>query len=108
MTKILLDAIEVGMELNSDVVDRQGRVLLKAGVTLTEKHLRVFQTWGVLEADIKGDFEQAEDDKVYPPELIDEATKLADIHFQYNDTSHPAMKILYKYWHHNYMATKVH
>ena len=106
MTKILLDAIEVGMELSSDVVDRQGRVLLKTGVSLSEKHLRVFQTWGVLEVDIKGEFEQAEDSKVYPPELIEEANKQADIHFQYNDISHPAMKILYEYWHHNYMATK--
>ena len=85
MAKLLLDSVETGMELISDVVDRQGRVLLKTGVILTEKHLRVFHTWGVLEVDINGELEQEEIKKTYSPELIEEASQQAKIHFQHND-----------------------
>ena len=106
MTKILFDAIEAGMELNSDVVDRQGRILLKSGVILTDKHLRIFHTWGVLEVDIKGELEHEEVKKIYPPELIDEANKLAKVHFQHNDLSHPVIKGLFDYWQNNYMENK--
>lgn len=106
MTKILLDNVEIDMELNSDVVDRQGRVLLKKGVILTEKHLRVFNTWGVLEVDIKGDIEQEEIKKDFPPELIEEATKQVQNQFQHNDPNHPVIKILFDYCKTRYMDNK--
>lgn len=108
MAKILLDNVEIGMELNNDVVDRQGRVLLKTGVILTEKHLRIFHTWGVLEVDIKGEIEQEEVTKFYPPELIEEASELAKIHFQHNDINHPVIKNLFDNWQKHYMDNKVH
>lgn len=108
MPKILLDNVETGMELNSDVVDRQGRILLKAGVILTEKHLRVFHTWGVLEVEIKGEVEPEEVKIIYPPELIEEATQLAKIHFQHNDINHPVIKKLFEDWQKNYMNNKAY
>lgn len=108
MPKILLDNVETGMELSSDVVDRQGRTLLKAGVILTDKHLRVFHTWGVLEVEIKGDIEQEEVKKIYPPELIEEASQLAKIQFQHNDINHPVIKNLFENWQEHYMNNKVH
>jgi len=49
-----IDQLEPGMVIGSDVVDRNGRVLLSAGTALTEKHLRVFRMWGVTEADVEG------------------------------------------------------
>lgn len=42
------------MELAADVLNPQGRSLLKAGSVLGEKHLMAFKAWGVTEADIKG------------------------------------------------------
>ncbi len=107
MAKILLNNVETGMELDADVVDRQGRVLLKAGVVLNEKHLRIFNTWGVLEVSVKGDAEITETTKQYPPELIGEAKQLAIIHFQHNDLSHPVIKNLFDYWQSHYMDNKV-
>ncbi len=107
MAKILLNNVEIGMELNADVVDRQGRVLLKSGVTLNEKHVRVFNTWGILDVDIKGDVEVEEAKKHYPPELIEEASQLAKIHFQHNDLNHPVIKNLFDYWQNYYMDNKV-
>jgi len=107
MAKVLLDNIETGMELNSDVIDRQGRVLLKAGVILTEKHLRIFNTWGILEVDIKGDISQEDAKKEYPPELIEEANQIAQIHFQHTDLNHPVIKSLFENWQTRYMDSKV-
>ncbi len=107
MTKILLDNVEIDMELDADVVDRQGRVLLKAGVILNEKHLRVFNTWGILEVEIKGDIEAEETKKHYPAELIEEASQLVKIHFQHNDLNHPVIKNLFGYWQKQYLDSKV-
>ncbi len=107
MAKILLDNVEIGMELDADVVDRQGRVLLKTGVILSEKHLRVFNTWGILEVEIKGDAEAEEKKKNYPPELVEEANRLAKIHFQHNDLNHPVIKNLFQHWQNHYIDNKV-
>src|SRR6185369_10254927 len=52
--KVAIENIETGMVLASDVLDRSGRMLLGAGAELTHKHLVIFRTWGVLEADIAG------------------------------------------------------
>lgn len=54
MGKVAIENIETGMILASDVHDRSGRMLLGAGAELTQKHLIIFRTWGVLEADIVG------------------------------------------------------
>ena len=107
MAKVLLENVEIGMELSSDVIDRQGRVLLKEGVELTDKHIRVFETWGVLEIEIKGDVEQEENIKVYPPELVEEAEKYILQQFQHNDSSHPVIKNLMDYCKIRYMDNKV-
>jgi hypothetical protein len=52
--KVAIENIEIGMVLADDVRDRSGRMLLGAGAELTQKHLVVFRTWGVLDADIVG------------------------------------------------------
>jgi hypothetical protein len=53
MGKLNLDQIQPGMVLAADVLDRNGRVLLKSGLEVIEKHLRILKQWGVTEADIK-------------------------------------------------------
>lgn len=54
MGKLNLDQIQPGMALASDVFDRNGRILLKAGMVLSEKHLTILKQWGVTDADIVG------------------------------------------------------
>ena len=54
MGKITIAALKPGMVLASDVKDLSGRLLIGRGVTLTEKHIRVFKIWGVVEADVEG------------------------------------------------------
>ena len=53
MGKVNLDDIKPGMKLERDVQERSGRVLLRAGTEITERHLNIFRTWGVAEADIE-------------------------------------------------------
>ena len=46
--------IQEGMELEEDIVNFNGVVLLKAGSILSEKHLTAIRAWGITEANIKG------------------------------------------------------
>ncbi|MHB8058890.1 MAG: hypothetical protein ACYDHC_13470 [Desulfuromonadaceae bacterium] len=93
MGKVAIENIETGMVLAGDVHDRTGRMLLGAGAELTQKHLVIFRTWGVLEADIVG---QGDDDAsqipadVNPFELAAAEQELAHL-FQHADRTHPAI-----------------
>ena len=49
-----IEDIEEGMELAGDLVNFNGRVLLKAGSLLTERHLGALKAWGISEANIVG------------------------------------------------------
>ena len=63
MAKINLSDIQTGMVLAAPVYNKNGGLLLQKGVQLTEKHVKIFKTWGVTEADIEGyDKEKVEQD----------------------------------------------
>ena len=86
-----------GMVLAADVRDRNGRLLLKEGVELTDKHLHILRTWGTVEADILNAGEHQENPastNAIAPELWaaieGEITPL----FHHTDLSHPAIKEL--------------
>ena len=94
MGKVAIENIETGMVLAGDVHDRTGRMLLGAGAELTQKHLVIFRTWGVLEADIAG---QGDDEAasqipadVDPVELAAAEQELAHL-FQHANRTHPAI-----------------
>jgi hypothetical protein len=54
MSMITLENLEPGMILAAKVCDKSGRLLLAEGVELEAKHLFIFRTWGIAEADIVG------------------------------------------------------
>ncbi len=94
MGKVAIENIETGMVLASDVHDRTGRMLLGAGAELTQKHLVIFRTWGVFEADIVG---QGSDDiadqipaDVDPHELAAVEQALIPL-FLHTNRSHPVI-----------------
>ena len=94
MGKVGIENIETGMILASDVHDRSGRMLLGAGVELTQKHLVIFRTWGVVEADIEG---QGADEVVEPipadvdPQELAAAEQALTPIFRFTNRSHPAI-----------------
>lgn len=94
MGKVAIENIETGMVLASDVHDRSGRMLLGAGAELTQKHLVIFRTWGVLEADITGlGSEDAADlipKDVDPLELAAAEQALVSL-FRHANLRHPAV-----------------
>jgi hypothetical protein len=54
MGRLNLAEIQPGMIIGADVLDRNGRVLLKCGIEITDKHLTILKQWGVTDADIQG------------------------------------------------------
>lgn len=94
MGNIAIENIETGMILAGDVHDRSGRMLLGAGVELTQKHLVIFRTWGVSEADIVGLGSDESADQlptdVDPEDLAAAEQALASL-FRHTDQKHPAI-----------------
>jgi hypothetical protein len=94
---INIDHLAPGMMLRSSVCDRSGRMLLPGGNELTEKHLRIFRTWGIIEADIEGDdsgdtahAQPLSANEVDPMQLTEAETAIAGL-FVHNDMEHPAI-----------------
>jgi hypothetical protein len=81
MGKLNLAQIQPEMVLAADVLDRNGRVLLKAGLAISEKHLKILQQWGVTEADIK-DVSREDVNSLALQELDPEAHARAEAHYR--------------------------
>jgi hypothetical protein len=99
MAKVAIDNLEVGMVLAADVHDRAGRMLLGAGVELTPKHLVIFRTWGVEEAEIVGDDDGTESSLLpaeVTPELLATAEAALAPLFRTANLEHPAMAELFR------------
>lgn len=82
-----------GMVVGRDVIDRLGRRLIAAGVTLTDRHLKAFRTWGIASVEVVTD--DAE-----PAAVVDDARRqavaaeLAPL-FRRVDRGHPVMAALF-------------
>ena len=87
------------MTLANDVHDRAGRLLLGAGVELSQKHLTIFRTWGVMEVDIVGSGDGDQNCNL-PAEVTHEQldaakTALAPL-FRNSDLEHPVIRELFR------------
>ncbi len=91
-----LEHLKPGMRLRSDVADTSGRVLLRAGSVISEKHLKIFATWGVTEADVETGPEKIERESTSAPES--ESLKKAKAYvrslFRHTDPRQPAIQEL--------------
>ncbi|MEE9465719.1 MAG: hypothetical protein V3W14_09145 [Candidatus Neomarinimicrobiota bacterium] len=95
---INIEDLQAGMVLAKDVTEARGQVLLTAGQTVQDNHLRIFKAWGVTEADVER-VDQAEltssaADSV-DPELSREVHDQANSLFMFNNLDHPAISQLY-------------
>jgi len=59
MINLTIDEIKPGMILAQPVRNPQGVLLLEAGARISKKNIRIFKSWGVLEAAIKGKMTEA-------------------------------------------------
>lgn len=90
---VTLENIEPGMVLAANLVDKSGRLLLGKGVEIQDKHILIFRTWGIIEANILGDY-----GTTAPPlpdnisqETLDQARKLLLPQYLHTDIEHPAI-----------------
>ncbi len=57
--------LKAGMILDQPIINKHGALLLDGGRELTDKHIEIFKTWGITEADIQGvDQEQLENEEM--------------------------------------------
>lgn len=98
MPLLRIDQLTTGMVVESDVKDRSGRLLLRAGVELTERSLRVLQTWGVAGVKVRQTDvgEQGDDDGAQDldPALLEETRQRLDDLFYHLDRGQPAVAAL--------------
>ena len=97
MGKVNLDDIKPGMKLEKDVQERSGRVLLRAGTEITERHLNIFRTWGVAEADIESMGRQeatAQATRNCDPEVLKAAQEFISPLFVHTDATHAPVREL--------------
>ena len=71
---ITIDDIEPGAILDEDVMNPQGLVLLKKGVVIEEKHIKILRRWGVNKISIALTSEMAGDERS-AEEIIEDETK---------------------------------
>ena len=99
MGLVTIERLKPEMVLGDDLRDRNGRFLLGKGTKITPKHLKIFQMWGIIEADIEGvdqrDVEESGESEV-SRELMEQAADLIRPRFACSDPEHPANRALFR------------
>jgi hypothetical protein len=100
MALVRLDEIEPGTELAAPVENRQGRVLVNAGVALTEGMLAALGNWGIAEVQVVSEGEarvSASGEILEPTTDLEDKTEqeLKDL-FCKTDLEDPIMQELFR------------
>lgn len=69
-----INDLKEGMTLAADVKNKHGNIMIKQGMTLTEKHIMLLKAWGIPDADVEGadrDQLHQEEMKTVSPEVIE-------------------------------------
>ncbi len=93
MGLISLDQLKKDMVLANHVKDLNGRLLAAKGLQLTDGHLRLFKTWGILEADIEGESSTDTEENALvdlDPGLLKTVEELVRCRFVHSDLDNPA------------------
>lgn len=97
MKNIKLDEVRPGMVLARDVKGRFGRGLLLAGNVVTEKHVKIFKSWGITELIIEKNpvSDEVELKKPAHPQYARIEARTREL-FKFNDIKHPAVRELFQ------------
>ena len=99
MKNVKLDEIKAGMVLAREVKGRFGRGLLLAGNVVTEKHLKIFKSWGITEIIVEKNEAGSEERLEKPAETpahYDRIERRMKGLFKFNDLKHPAVRELFQ------------
>ncbi|MBK5965784.1 hypothetical protein CCR95_17290 [Thiocystis minor] len=91
-----LDQVTAGMLLAKNLHDPNGAILIRAGVSLTERHLKALKSWGIQQIPIQSAESCPQSLAVLDPSLIAEARTQLDTQFSLSNPDHPAVHALYE------------
>lgn len=96
MGRLPLSALKQGMVLADDVRDRNGRLLLEAGLVLEERHLRIFKIWGIAEVFVEADEEPPDppEERGMTKEMLEAAEQYQRARFAHNDLQNELIAVL--------------
>jgi hypothetical protein len=69
-----INDLKEGMTLAADVKNKHGNIMIRQGMTLSEKHIMLLKAWGISDADVDGfdrDQLNEEEMKTVSPEVIE-------------------------------------
>jgi hypothetical protein len=69
-----INDLKEGMTLAADVKNKHGNIMIRQGMTLSEKHIMLLKAWGIAEADVDGfnrDQLHKDEIKTVSPEVIE-------------------------------------
>jgi hypothetical protein len=69
-----INDLKEGMTLAADVKNKHGNIMIRQGMTLSEKHIMLLKAWGIADADVEGfdrDQLNEEEMKTVSPEVIE-------------------------------------
>ncbi|MFW5501516.1 MULTISPECIES: HDOD domain-containing protein [unclassified Maridesulfovibrio] len=92
--KVFVGDLKVGMRLLEDVKGANGRFLLAADTVLEEQHLRIFNIWGVSEAEVFIGSKPGEDNDEPDSRLLALAEEYVEGVFAYANMSVAPMQVL--------------
>ncbi len=95
--KLSLDDLRPDMVLAAAIHDSGGRLLVPAGIALTDKHLRLFQMWGIADAEVEGEGAGAPEEEPLDAASLSAAEAELRPHFRHADLSHPVVAAVFRY-----------
>ena len=99
MPTITVNDLRPGMVLESDAVHNSGRVLLRGGSILEDKHIKLFKMWGLISAEIEDlTQEQVESEALNDlnPSILEAVQDELSSQFRHTDLSHPMIAELHR------------
>ncbi len=92
-----LDQLKPDMVLEEDLKDHIGQFLLPKGTCLTARQIRMLKMWGIIEANVEGEWIEVEAHEMtdtVDQDTIEMANKIMTERCKYNDSEHPVIKKL--------------
>lgn len=97
MAIVNLEDLKPGMVLAADAVHLNGRVLLRSGTELTERHIQICKMWGLTDAEVEGAHDEGiEGPRGIEARFLQEAESEMREAFRHTDLQHPAMAGLFR------------
>ncbi len=94
MISVPVQLLKSGRILAADAKNAHGQLLIRKGMEVTDRHLRVLKSWGVGEVQVEGDSAgEAEESPVehFSPEIIEQARTEVLGRMRHNSLEHPAI-----------------